>query len=542
MNTALQLEVAQPPDALKLSRALASRGFPARAYAMALDLHQQALRNADEALLAASSDCLADCCMMTAHYEPGIRFARSGRALWQARGDIARQAGASSRLAMLLSAIGEQDALAAADAALDLAEQAGDPAEVIRALDATSVVLTLLKQPDRAIAFSEKALALSHTEGFPVPTVRINLAEALVQVALQSESETTREANIERALAVTREALALARTRGDGWMERLAVNNIAEYSLHAGDTETAEAVLRQFDQAAGEPTDRCRIHHMWRRGRTHAAQGRPEQALAPLLACRRMAVALGDLETLTPCHLDIANAHAALGNFEAALASHRAFHDAYVRQASEAAQRRARIYALQRETEELRAAATEAETRAANLAVINEMLSREAERLTRTSLEDPLTGLPNRRRLDVAFLDLLTTKANFVLAMIDVDHFKGVNDRFSHPVGDAVLRAIADLLAGGARHDDLVVRYGGEEFALLMRDADLEMAACACERLRASVQGYEWSALRPGLSVTISIGVAASTEEAGHDAVVALADFRLYRAKQTGRNRVVVAA
>jgi diguanylate cyclase (GGDEF)-like protein len=126
--------------------------------------------------------------------------------------------------------------------------------------------------------------------------------------------------------------------------------------------------------------------------------------------------------------------------------------------------------------------------------------------------------------------------------MIDVDHFKQVNDHFSHPVGDAVLRAIADLLAAGARHEDLVVRYGGEEFALLMRDADMEMASRACERLRASVQGYDWSTLRAGLAVTISIGLAASTEEASHDAVVALADFRLYRAKQTGRNRVVAEA
>jgi diguanylate cyclase (GGDEF)-like protein len=542
MNTAFQLEVADAPGGLKLARVLAGRGLPTRAYALALDLHQQALRNADEVLLAESSDCLADCCVMTAHYEPGIRFARSGRALWQARGDIARQAGASSRLALLLSAIGEQDALTAADAALDLAEQAGEPIEVIRALDATSVVLTLLKQPDRAIAFSERAVALSRAEDFPLPSVLINLAEALVQVGLQSESETTLAANIARALAVTREALAQARTRGDGWVERLAVNNIAEYSLHVGDTATAEAVLPEYDQAAGEPTDRCRIHHMWIRGRTQAAQGRPEHALAPLLACRRMATALGELETLTPCHLDIANAHAALGNFEAALASHRAFHDSYVRQASEAAQRRARIYALQRETEALRAAASEAESRASNLAMINDMLSREAERLTRTSLEDPLTGLPNRRRLDVAFLDLLTSKAAFVLAMIDVDHFKQVNDRFSHPVGDAVLRVVADLLAGGARHEDLVVRYGGEEFALLMRDADPQTAAAACERLRASVQGYDWSTLRPGLSVTISIGVAASTEEAGHDAVVALADFRLYRAKQSGRNRVIAAS
>jgi diguanylate cyclase (GGDEF)-like protein len=542
MNTAVLLEVAEPPDRLALARIHARGGYPVRAYAVALDLHYQALRNADELLLAESADCLAECCIMTAQYEPGIRFARSARALWGARGAPVQQADASSRLAFLLSAIGEQEALAEAELALKLAEQAGDAAAIIRALDATSVVLNLFKQPDRAIPFSERAVLLSRAEGFPVPWVLINLAEATVQQSLLSAHDDQRAVGVGQALALTRESLTLARARRDGWLERLAINNIAEYSLHIGDTATAEAILPQYDSAEGEPTDRCRTHHLWIRGRTLAAQGRFEQALVPLLSCRRLAGALNELETLTPCHLDLANAYASLGDYEQAFASHRDFHDAYVRLASEAAQRRARIYALEREAEAWRAAASEAEMRAANLAATNEMLSREAERLTRTSLEDPLTGLPNRRRLDVAFLDLLTSKAPFVLAMIDVDHFKLVNDRFSHPVGDAVLRSIADLLAGGARHDDLVVRYGGEEFALLMRDTDLATAARACERLRACVQAYEWNALRPGLSVTISIGLAASTEEPAHDAVVSLADLRLYRAKQTGRNRVIAAA
>ena len=84
-----------------------------------------------------------------------------------------------------------------------------------------------------------------------------------------------------------------------------------------------------------------------------------------------------------------------------------------------------------------------------------------------------------------------------------------------------------------------MVRYGGEEFALLMRDADIGIAERACERLRMAVQAYDWSSLRPGLAVTISIGIAASTEDSTHDAIVSLADLRLYQAKQSGRNHVV---
>ena len=540
MSATLSADMVEAPDRLTLATSLARQGLPARAYALALEAHNQALCHADELLLASSGDCLADCCVMTAQYEHGIRFARSARALWQARGEDAKQAGAGARLALLLSAIGEPDAMIEAEAALGLAERSGDVVEVIRALDSMSVTQNLLKQADRAVPFSERAVALSRPEGMPRPIVLVNYAEGIVQAALLAKAAgQDLDRRIDDALRLTREALALARSRGDGWLERLAINNVAEYSLHRGDWATAEAILPEFDRASGEGTDRCLGHHLLMRGRALLAQGRPADALEPMLACRRLIIVLNDLEITAPCHLDIARAYADLENFEAAYVSHQAYHDAFVRQASEAAQRRARIYALHREAEQWRAAATEAEMRANDLTVTNELLAREAERLTRTSMEDPLTGLPNRRQLEMAFLDLLTTGGSFVLAMIDVDHFKQVNDRFSHPVGDAVLRSIGNLLDDCARSEDLVVRYGGEEFALLLRGADLDMADRACERLRHAVQSYDWSTLRTGLAVTISIGVAHSSEGPSHDTVVSLADLRLYQAKQAGRNRVI---
>ena len=540
MSASLSADMVEAPDRLTIATSLAGQGFPARAYALALEAYNQALCHADEPLLASSGDLLADCCMMTAQYEQGIRFARGARVLWQARGQTAKQAGSAARLALLLSAIGEPEAMSEAESALGLAERGGDVGELVRALDSMSVTQNLLKQADRAVPFSERALALNRAHGMPRLLVLINYAEAIVQAALLAGATgAVLDHAVDQAMTLTREALALARGAGDGWLERLAINNVAEYSLHRGDWATADAILPEFDTATGESTDRCRSHHLLMRGRALLAQRRPAEALEPLLACRRLIIVINDLETTAPCHFDIARAYADLGNFEAAYHSHQAFHHAFVRQASEAAQRRARIYALQREAEEWRAAATEAEMRAKDLTVTNELLAREAERLTRTSMEDPLTGLPNRRQLEMAFLDLLTTGGDFVLAMIDVDHFKQVNDRFSHPVGDAVLRSIGDLLDGCARAEDLVVRYGGEEFALLMRGANLDMADRACERLRHAVQSHDWNALRPGLSVTISIGAAHSSEGTSHDTVVSLADLRLYQAKQGGRNRVI---
>ena len=206
---------------------------------------------------------------------------------------------------------------------------------------------------------------------------------------------------------------------------------------------------------------------------------------------------------------------------------------------SEAAQGRARLSALREEAEALRVAVAQAQARADALFASNQTLSREAERLLRTTLEDPLTGLANRRRLDVAFLNLLASNAPFALAMIDLDHFKRVNDRFSHLVGDAVLREVAALLAASARREDLAVRYGGEEFALLLVGTEPSAAEQACERLRERIAAHGWSRIAPGLSVTASFGLAESSEAPSGQALLALADRRLYEAKRLGRNRIV---
>ncbi len=537
----------EAPDRLTLARTLSRQGLPARAYAMLLEMHEAALPEGDTLHMAATADCLADCCYMMAQYEQGIYFSRSANSLWKAQSNPARQAGSLSRMAVMLATIGEPEALVEAEAALNLAEHSGSAAQIIRALEANGVVLTLLLQPERGLPFNERALALSRRCDLPDGLTLIDLAEVTISAAQQAAARASGKAggpgltaSVVRALDLTREALGLARITGDGWLERLAINNIAEYSLHVGDAETAELALADFDLAAGEPTNRCRIHHLMVRGRTLAAKGHLDAAISALVACQTVALETGDLETATPCHLDLALAHARLGDYESAFAAHRTYHELYLRQTSEAAQRRARIFAFQREAEALRTAAEQAQALVADLSASNALLAREAERLARTSLEDPLTGLCNRRRLDMAFDELLLDDTAFTIAMIDVDDFKAVNDLFSHPVGDAVLRKIAALLVGRARQCDLVARYGGEEFAFLIRDADLHTVELACEQLRHSVQAADWGALRAGLAVTISIGVAVSSEAASHESVLLLADDRLYQAKREGRNRVVM--
>jgi diguanylate cyclase (GGDEF)-like protein len=124
--------------------------------------------------------------------------------------------------------------------------------------------------------------------------------------------------------------------------------------------------------------------------------------------------------------------------------------------------------------------------------------------------------------------------------VLDLDHFKTVNDRFGHQTGDEVLMRVAALLLGALRGQDVVVRTGGEEFVLLMPQTDANAAATACERLCTAIRDEPWDRIAAGMTLTASIG-AATAETAGDlRALTELADQRLYAAKRAGRDRVVI--
>ena len=125
--------------------------------------------------------------------------------------------------------------------------------------------------------------------------------------------------------------------------------------------------------------------------------------------------------------------------------------------------------------------------------------------------------------------------------MVDVDHFKSVNDQLGHAVGDTALVEIAQVLLDETVADDVVVRYGGEEIVIVMPGTDVDAATARCERLRARVEQHTWSGLPPERGLTISIGVAGSPP-CDPDLVVSAADRAMYTAKRSGRNQVRVAS
>jgi diguanylate cyclase (GGDEF)-like protein len=177
----------------------------------------------------------------------------------------------------------------------------------------------------------------------------------------------------------------------------------------------------------------------------------------------------------------------------------------------------------------------------------------EIARLRRLSQVDPLTGALNRRGLELVWPDspgvlvdevvVPSTSAESVGAviMVDIDHFKRVNDTHGHPVGDEVLRKVAARLAGALRGGDAVIRYGGEEFLLVLETSGAKHAAHVAERARVMIEQAPFVVGELSLRLTISCGVAEARPGERRDALIERADAALYSAKLDGRNRVALA-
>ena len=163
--------------------------------------------------------------------------------------------------------------------------------------------------------------------------------------------------------------------------------------------------------------------------------------------------------------------------------------------------------------------------------------------LEERSTHDPLTGVLNRRGFDIFYakqrVQLGRDGRPLSLMSIDLDHFKAINDRYGHVMGDRVLVQIASVIGQALRESDYVARFGGEEFVVLLPDAEVPRAMMVAERIRDALR-TGWDDQLPPCTVSIGIGTHVSREES-LDSLLARTDAALYRAKQNGRDRVELA-
>jgi len=165
-------------------------------------------------------------------------------------------------------------------------------------------------------------------------------------------------------------------------------------------------------------------------------------------------------------------------------------------------------------------------------------LSRRLEAAENQARSDPLTGLPNRRRL-AEFLSTLEGKT-VTFIMLDIDHFKSINDTYGHDSGDKILTMLAALLTESVRETDMVARLGGEEFCVVLPETNAEQGFHIAEKIRQAVEIHAFETGHGKIAVTISLGVAQHRETEAHAVWIKRADQALYQSKAGGRNRVTM--
>ena len=178
-----------------------------------------------------------------------------------------------------------------------------------------------------------------------------------------------------------------------------------------------------------------------------------------------------------------------------------------------------------------------------------QQLHRELEVSQKEARTDALTGLANRRglekRLEIERIRARQNNTPFSVILVDIDYFKKVNDRFGHLVGDSLLKGVARVLRSQTRRNDMVARFGGEEFLILLPETDVAGAYSVAEKIRTTLLNKEWTIKESKKSiglVTASMGIALYDMDESDNSVIHRADAALYKAKAQGRNQVVIQA
>jgi diguanylate cyclase (GGDEF)-like protein len=267
-------------------------------------------------------------------------------------------------------------------------------------------------------------------------------------------------------------------------------------------------------------------------------QGDAAAALPRLAECLRQAEQTRELPVEVALVLETSAAYEQLGDFEQALAWHKRYVGLERQLRSARAAIRARMLAHHVELDRARSDAENARHRSSELEAEKQALVQLTRELDQRANRDALTRLSNRHHLERVLPVLFGSEDPLSVAVVDIDHFKQVNDTFGHGLGDAVLVEVAGLLCRQRAPSDLVARLGGEEFVVVMPDVDGAPAVDEGQRIRQAVEGHDWSRLRAGLKVTVSIGVCERGDAADVAELLQRADACMYRAKRAGRNRV----
>jgi diguanylate cyclase (GGDEF)-like protein len=359
------------------------------------------------------------------------------------------------------------------------------------------------------------------------------------------------------------EVIAAAVDLHDHELHVRALNNLAFLEYLAGFPEQSLRLAEQLATLADTTGIQLNVAALETVARAQMSMGAYAEAVATLSLALESTDRITESDDTAAVHLTSAECHRIMGNFDLAEKSLRlaleqcdereleGLRPQVIEEQSALAAARGdyqQAYELYREFHRLEGQqlSEERESRARILAAVLEtdQAVSSSERYREMSLRDPLTGLYNRRYVDESLPRLLLQASAFSsalsIAIADLDHFKRINDLYSHGVGDSVLRQFAVLLETACPPAGFVARLGGEEFLLVLPGYPISQAETACETFLSAVRQHGWKPLVGDLPVTVSIGVVSAPAEAvAMSALLSEADRMLYEAKRGGRDRVV---
>lgn len=521
-------------DRLQRAYAALEQGDPLETRRLARGALDLARQRADRSTEARALTCIAQCERLVSRYRSAYEHAGQAAALFQSLGDIGNEAWAITILALAASDLGwNEEAVEASLLSVRLGDEAGaSDAQRVLALNYLGIANSWSGSFDDAASAFDLATEIAEQGGLNSYQPRQNLAfSETVRVAHERYYD-GRLSDLRRLMHRSDACKPFVMAgRTDSVTPGLAAAAVALWPLleslkssWLGELDAAERFLAEGVSRAGRFGSRNWLHVLakWAVAELCWARGGEQKADAALQSMIELASGIEHEQFACLGHVVAISLFEAQGRYERAVEETRRLRRREHRVRTGCLDGRERVV-----TRHLQLRTT--------LSAVErlEIASKTYERL---SLEDPLTGIPNRRCFERWLVERLRQEdertALVSVALVDVDHFKQINDRFSHVVGDRVLTALASIMRDVLRDGDMVARLAGDEFVVAFRQLPQALAEQACARIVQAVAAHDWNTVAAGLRVSVSIGVTEAYDGDTPESLLHRSDLKMYETKR----------
>ncbi|MEJ2045562.1 MAG: diguanylate cyclase [Reinekea sp.] len=551
------LSLAQLKQQLKTAEIERSNGNYTGGTALALDVLEHARQQNMSVLEGEAMLLIAMQLRQQGKYQEAVQYCQSSINIWQHQQNIPQLARAFNEKAIIYVDLGLLDeALESLTQGTEAARITKDSTLLYWAYNRTGLVLSHLQKYDDAKNFLMRALMLAQDLGLEERfCILNNLSDFCVNTirelfSNQKDHKKQIQTLIEEGLLHAQQAIKLARQSQNPYRESMVLCNYGALQAYNGDYSgarhnalLAQQLAQQNNYAALANDAELLIARIsWLYGNT-------TEAICIFGNVLQEMIRQGDRLNILNMHMEMSQVYQEIGETAKALEHYKLYHEMERKQRSAIAASRARLMTFaselsdtRRELERIRMQSELKQLQMEESEAEKLALKEVIEDLNQKIHIDDLTCIWNRRFMMNQLKQAIEDQDNFCIALVDVDHFKKINDTYGHQRGDVMLLNLAQLIQRMLPEETIVARYGGEEFMILFHQRGLSDTYYWCNKIRQQVQSDETCQLNKTEFITISIGVAEKHTDDVLEALIERADKALYHAKFKGRNCVIQAS